>query len=59
MKKEEIKDKIEAVLERHSYIFENREDFNEDRTSWADLAEIAEDFYYTLYHLKNEIENLK
>jgi hypothetical protein len=43
-----IKEKIQEVLDKNDYIFENREDFVKSRTNWDRLADIAEDFYDAL-----------
>ena len=47
------KEKIDEVIRKHDHIFRNREDFVEGRTSWQDLADIADDFYFTLISIRD------
>jgi hypothetical protein len=52
--KDEILKMIDDLEERGDfYIFNNREDFVEERTDWDELSNIAERFYYTIENIKD------
>lgn len=52
----ELLQKIRDAFKQHDYIFRNREDFVEGRTTWDNLAEISECFYWLLSEIESKME---
>ncbi len=52
---EEIKNDIRSWMDNFSYPFENREDLTEDRRSWNELKDAAEEAYWLLKEINEKL----
>lgn len=56
IKQAELKSRVDEVLKYNDYPFRNREDFCEERMDWQDLANRADNFYWLLVTLQDELK---